>query len=342
MRRASGWISMLIVFALIAGCSMKRQSIGSRNKIVVISDTELYSQIEPELDKAFGVEYITPQIERVFSLELRQPEELASLQRFPHLLIVGTLASEGKLGELIDKFLSPASRQRVEQDSAFMFSKKNPWATDQLLAVLVSRDVETLKRNIDKHAETLFDLFDRHEQEVVFNNLYLRYEQKQISKALMEKHGWSVRVQHDYFVAIDSSEARFVWLRRLMPQRWLAVYWEENADPATLSKEWMLERRAWFGEKFYDGDFVYEDSTLKVKEAHVNFCGRYAVRLDGVWQNAKHDMGGPFRSYGFYNESDKRLYLIDLAVYAPGERKWQYIRQLDGIASTFTVKGEQK
>ena len=75
-------------------------------------------------------------------------------------------------------------------------------------------------------------------------------------------------------------------------------------------------------------------------EKVVDFNSRYAIRLDGVWQNEKHVMGGPFRSYGFYDENDGRLYMIDLAVYAPGERKYQYIRQLDGIASTFETNAE--
>ncbi len=331
------WMGLMLIFF---ACGMKRQSLGSRNKVMVVSDSTLFKQIEAELDEAFAVEYFTPQTERVFSLSFKSPSELGKLTRFPHILIVGTLESQGELGNLISRFLSEASRRRVEQDSAFIFSKKNAWATDQLLAVLVSRDVETLKRNLRENGRTVFDLFDRHEQEVVFNSLYIHYEQKDIEKRLMQRHGWSVRVQHDYHLAVDSAEVRFVWLRRFYPQRWFAVYWEPCNDPSTLSKEWMLDRRSRFGQTFYDGDFVYEDSTLKVQEKPVDFCGHYAIRLDGVWQNEKHEMGGPFRSYGFYNESDRRLYLIDLAVYAPGERKWPFMRQLDGIASTFKVKGE--
>lgn len=48
--------------------------------------------------------------------------------------------------------------------------------------------------------------------------------------------------------------------------------------------------------------------------------------------------GGPFRSYGFYNESDHRLYLMDYSVFAPGEKKWPFMRQLEAMARTFMVK----
>ena len=336
----SRWKIALVLLTAVAvgGCGMKRQSLGSRHKVIVISDSTLFGLIEEDLSRVMAQEIFTPQTESIFTVSLRPPEELAGLTRFPNLMIVGTLESTGRLGELMSKFLSESSRQRVLQDSAFIFSKKNPWATDQMLAVLVSRDAETLRQNIRSKGQTVFELFDRHEQELVFNSLYAQFEQKEISQRLMEKHGWSVRVQHDYFVAVDSSEIRYVWLRRFGPQRWLSVYWEPTDDPAQLSKEWMLDRRRLFAETFYDGDFVYEDSTLQVQEKVVDFAGRYAVRLNGIWQNEKHVMGGPFRSYGFYNESDKRLYLIDLAVYAPGERKTPYLRQLDGIASTFVTR----
>jgi len=149
-----------------------------------------------------------------------------------------------------------------------------------------------------------------------------------------------MRVQHDYYVAVDSSELNYVWLRRFNPQRWISVYWEPVKDPSVLSKQWMLEKRHGIIRSFYDGDYVYEDENIKVQKKVVDFNDRFAIRLDGVWQNEKHVMGGPFRSYAFYNESDGRLYLIDLAVYAPGQRKHQYLRQLEGIASTFRTAAD--
>ena len=85
----------------------------------------------------------------------------------------------------------------------------------------------------------------------IFRSLYIHFEEKDITKKLMDEHGWSVRVEHDYFVAVDSSEIRFVWLRRFNPQRWFSVYWEPVDDPSLLSKEWMLQKRADVIEKFY-------------------------------------------------------------------------------------------
>ncbi|MBN1481576.1 DUF4837 family protein [candidate division KSB1 bacterium] len=334
-------VIFILSVAFMLSCGMKRDSLGSRDKIIIIADSTQWVELEEHMLAALERIIYTPQPEPIFNLLRRGPEDLNKLSRFPNLLIIGSLDIEGQMNELLHRMLSEEAMARVQADSAFLFNKPDPWARDQLLVLAVSRDIETLKQNVRDNSDRLFNLFDENLTKYVFKTLFTQFEQKEISKALMDKHGWNVRVQHDYFVAADSSEIRYVWLRRFNPQRWLSVTWEPVEDPSLLSREWMLEKRREVIEKFYDGDYVYEDETINVQEKIVDFKGRYAIRLDGVWQNEIHVMGGPFRSYGFYNEGDGRLYLIDLAVYAPGERKYQYLRQLDGIASTFRTKNEQ-
>ena len=210
-----------------------------------------------------------------------------------------------------------------------------------MLVVAVSSNIPTLEKNIKEQGDDIFNIYDENLNIQVFKSLFDKLEQKDIENRLLERHGWTIRVQHDYFVAVDSTEIRYVWLRRFDPQRWLSVYYEPVDDPSILSKEWLLEKRAEFSKSFYKGDYVYQDTLIKVTEKTVDFNGRYAIRLDGVWQNDEEVMGGPFRIYGFYDENDGRIYLIDLAVYAPGERKYPFLRQLVGIASTFRTKYEK-
>ncbi len=336
-------VSVAMVGALFFSffsCSMKRESLGSYNKILVIADSTLWVEVQDELKTALEQIAYTPQPEPIFSLLQKNPDQLRRVMRHPNILVVGTLQSKGEMKNLIDKLLSEESTRRVESNEAFLFQKKNAWALDQILAVVVSKDVETLKKNIVEQGDKIFDVFDVFQAGHTFRTIFKQYEQKEIEKKLMQEHGWSVRVPHDYFVAVDSSELRYVWLRRFNPQRWFSVYWEPVDDPSVLSKEWLLEKRAYFVDKFYDGDYVYQDTLITVREKVVDFNDRYAIRLDGVWQNDKHVMGGPFRTFGFYEESDGRMYLIDLAVYAPGVRKYPFMRQLDVMAHTFKTKAE--
>lgn len=49
-------------------------------------------------------------------------------------------------------------------------------------------------------------------------------------------------------------------------------------------------------------------------------------------------MGGPFITYGFYDEASGRNYLIDGMVFAPNFNKREFIRQLEVIAYSFRTR----
>lgn len=330
----------VFLFILTTSCGVKRDALGSLDKIIVIADSTQWVDIRDDVHAALDHIIYSPQPEPAFEILQKNPDELGALQRFPNLLVIGTLDAEQEMQVLLDKLLTGDAISRVAQDSAFLFNKQDPWARQQLLGLAVSKDLPTLKKNLKKHGERLFNLYDEHLSANMLHTLFDHFEQKEITKMLMDKHGWSVRLQADYFVAVDSSDIRYVWLRRFNPQRWISVYWEPADDPSMLSKEWMLSRRDQVIRPMYDGDYIYEKGVIQTQEKVVNFKNRYAIRLDGVWQNDEHIMGGPFRSFGFYDENDGRLYMIDLAVFAPGRRKYPYLRQLEEIASTFKTKTE--
>lgn len=338
MKTKLAFVLAALTLVFYAGCERQPQTLGSFDRIIVLCDSTLYRNIEPELSAALQREILTPQPEYLFTLVNREPGDISDLKRYRNLLLVGTLESTGTTKGLLDQMLTEKARASVANGENVMFQKTNAWSKDQLLGVLVARDVESLKSRIVEEKDRLFDMFDSHTREVLGRTLYSGHEKKDIEKQLLERHGWAVRVQHDYFVAIDSADARFVWLRRLGPQRWLSVYYEEVDDPSILSKEWIIETRNRLGREFWNGDVIVENDDIKANESKVNFNDRYAIQVDGIWENEKMVVGGPFRSYGFYNESDGRLYLIDLAVLAPGERKFPYLRQLEAMAFTFYTK----
>jgi hypothetical protein len=315
-------------------CTTKPISVGSNDKIVVLADSTLWGKVEVDVRNVIEREMFTPQPERIFSIVLKDPKDISDATRFPHILLLGTLNSEGSTRTLLDGMLNETLIEKIEQDSLFVFQKKDIWARDQILVVMVCRDVPTLVSHLRGDKDLLFRLFDDHAQEIVKTAMYRFAEQKELGQQLMQEHGWSVRAIHDYFVAIDSTQARFVWLRRMGPQREFFVYWEPVADPSVLSKQWMVQKRDSLTKIYYQGDYI-DTVKVNVVESNVDFQGWFAIRLDGVWQNEINISGGPFRSYAFYNEDDGRMYLVDCSVVAPGQRKWAYMRQLDVMAHTF-------
>ncbi len=336
---------MVLIVILIFGmdCAQKGQSMGSLRNIVVLADSLLWEQVEGPVTRILSEEKYTPQPEMIFVLNRIDPAKIGELKKYSQILLIGTLDQQGVTKNLLDQLLPAGSkgRQLVENNERSFFPVKDPWSREQLLGVLVSNDLPTLLENLNTDKKTIFDAFDEHVNSRVFNQAYYTYEQKNVEKKLMDQYGWSIRVPHDFAMTIDSSAARFIWLRRTGPNRLirdLFVYWEPVADPSILSKEWILEKRANIAKDYYKGYYVYTDSLIKVNEELVNFYENYSIKLDGIWQDDSLNIGGPFRSYAFYSETDGRLYLLDGAVWAPEQRKWPFLRQLDIIMHTFKTK----
>jgi hypothetical protein len=65
--------------------------------------------------------------------------------------------------------------------------------------------------------------------------------------------------------------------------------------------------------------------------------GRQAILMTGLWRNDIKQAGGPFRSYTFYYKPDRRLYLLDYAIFLPrpNETKREYLMQGEVMMRTF-------
>ena len=50
--------------------------------------------------------------------------------------------------------------------------------------------------------------------------------------------------------------------------------------------------------------------------------------------------GGPFVNYSFYDETTRRIYMIDGMVFAPGFEKREFLRHVEIIARTFRLKSD--
>ncbi|KPK89843.1 hypothetical protein AMJ80_09165, partial [bacterium SM23_31] len=69
-------------------------------------------------------------------------------------------------------------------------------------------------------------------------------------------------------------------------------------------------------------------------------AGYPALETRGLWWHPEDILGGPMINYVFFDEYTSRIYMIDLAVFAPEfvSEKEPLIRQLEVIASTFTTQ----
>ncbi|MFQ5823405.1 MAG: DUF4837 family protein [bacterium] len=332
-------IKIFSVCFILVGCFGKPISIGEETELCIIADPKDWQFLESTLKDVFERFIHTPQPEKVFAVHWVSPANFSEYATRKNLIILGTLNAQGELTQKIENMLSPEVRERVKAGTAFVFPKNDPWANEQLLVVLVSNTLPELREKLMENKEFLYNLFKNKLIEKTTEQMFNQLEQIELEKKLLNKYGWTIRVQHDYIVNIERPQNRFIMLRRSLPgrERWLFVHWIDEGDPKDISEEWAIKTRNRLTTKFYENDKINEEYT---HSKQIKFLGRPAVMLEGLWENDEKVAGGPFRNYSFYDIASQRIYMIDIAVFFPGGDKEPYLRQMDIMAHSFKTAEE--
>ncbi|RMF65834.1 MAG: DUF4837 family protein [Calditrichaeota bacterium] len=328
-----------VALSVATGCGRKTRGFGEGTELYVIADKENWKALEPTLREVFEHVVETPQPEKVFEVFWVPPERFNEFATRKNLVIIGTLNSQGEIDQKVAGMLSAGVKQKVLSGSAFVFPKKDPWAKNQLLVVLASPTPQDLEAKLKENKDYLYGLFETKLVEETTQQMYKTLEQKDLSEKLLKNYGWTLRVQHDYFINTERKQDRFVMLRRSLAdrERWLFVHWIEDGDPSVIDQDWVVKTRNKLTAKFYEGDRINPDH---VESKEVEFAGRPALLVQGLWENEQKMAGGPFRTYAFYDEESGRIYLVDIAVFHPAGKKEPFLRQLDIMAHTFRTAAD--
>ena len=323
----------IVISALFFKCAAdKRISLGYTDDICVLADSTFWEENEHFLREVFEKGLVTPQHETVFTLK---KGNLSFFKNYNNIVFLASLDSDGPVSDFIKNSFSQEMKERVKHGD-FLFTKKDEWAYNQYVMFLVSENKETLIKKIRENKSYLFNLFDNYWTKSLRATLYNIAEQEDIEKHLLEKYDWMVRVPYDYFIETEKPAQNFVMLKRSFPERWLFVHWINTYDPSVLEKDWCIAKRNELCEKFFKGDRVDEKFVLPVYE-EVDFLGRRASKLSGLWENSITIEGGSFISYSFYDEDTQRIYMLDFAVFDPRHKstKRSLLRHGEVVMHTF-------
>jgi len=320
---------------------------GNQNDIVILADSVEYEFFKETVNDVFGKVIMTPQPESIFDLRRVHISKLSSVKTMKNIIIIAPLDSKTKTSEFINSMMGDELKEQVENDSIFVFNKKDLWAKEQLVMIITGPDRETLKSNLIKNADNLLYQFKKISDDRLSKSLYSdKYEKKDVQARFYFDYEWMMYVQADFEVALEDKENKFVWLRREInsdKERWIFVHWIENASPLFLNKDSVYSKRNELTRKFLkftDNKNYVELIDDYLKTTEVNFNGRYALFTQGLWRNTNKGSGGPFINYTFYDEKTERIYMIDAALFAPKYFKRGMLQQLDVILHSFMTKDE--
>ena len=328
-------IGLALTLLITAGCDMKAPAIGETNQIVVLADNEVWNRAGFALKEVYEREIFTPQIEKTF-IVTRPPIGSSSLyEKFHNLILLGTLDSDGIIGEVLNNSLTPENRASVESGEKYAFQQRNLWARNQYMLIIVAPTINDLIDKLKANSDWLYNLIDNTVNTMVKQQMYERLEQVEKSKQIYDAFDFTLRIQHDYILK-EYPERNALILRRYVPDRIMTIHWVDTTDVTYISDEWILSKRREIAESLFAGRMVIENSLITKRVTLSDFN---AVEKRGLWYHPEEFYGGPMVNYTFFDETTSRIYMIDLAVYAPylvGD-KAQFLRQLSVMAGTFTT-----
>jgi hypothetical protein len=328
------FIPIYLIFFLLS-CTSKPTGWWQEGKIGVMADSTDWEALQGPLRNSIEHVIRTPQPEKSFALVHVSDQDFERYSEFRYLIIAATLNSEGKIGQIVQDLLVQSNvRSGIETGEYFLFTQKNQWARNQILVILVGRDIQTLRRQIESNGQMLYAIFDRDFKRRTEKEMFGRKEEKKLEKHLFDLYGWTLRIQHDYHLMDEVSEDGYVWLRRLYPERWIFIHWIEKGDTLMLNTGWVVQERNRLEKSYMEGEEVSEHYLVSFRS---KFLGRDAIVTTGLWEQKEKVVGGPFKNYTFYDSLSGRLYMIDLAVFAPeySDQKLPFLKRMDIMAHTF-------
>lgn len=340
-------LTLLIITFLFQACDLKKKAKGNEDDIHVLADSADFYELEPVLVQVFEKKIFTPQQENLFNIVYHPFEDLEKLKDQKNILITAPLSSGGNVANYVSSILDTTVKSMINNGEEYLINKYDLWAKDQLVMVLTSPTMESLKNNILSSNENLLHYFRKISNDRLFQSLYNpKYEKKKIEANILKNYGWMIYVQADFMLAKESAKENFVWLRRAPGsdmERWIFVHWIENANPNLLNPDSILAIRNDITKKFYrssDNENYVEFEEQLINQSEVNFLGRYAVMTQGLWKMNDLSMGGPFINYSFIDEETGRMYMLDGSIYAPKYYKKKLIQQVDVLMKSFLTESE--
>ena len=337
---------MLVLATLFTACGLesKDTALGEYDVISVVCDSSDYAELEDVIENAFAQPFFTPQPEQWFRLQRLDLADLLDHKRNRNIVIIAPLDGARGTGEYMRTALDSAVRKLVHSGKEHVFVQKDLWYRGQTVMHLTGTTMEDLRNFIASNGRQLEYYFKNSWDEVERKRLLSLPRESAVEEGLMKEHGCSLAIVKDWFVAKDSSELSSVLLRKQLPagtERWMLLHWIDTDNTALLTNEFAYNTRNRLSEILYrtydDSSWVVIDSVNHLQFDEVNFQGRFAIRMKGLWRMNDYSMGGPFISYMFYDEQQKRIYFVDGSVFAPKYEKKKLIQDVDVMMSTFAI-----
>lgn len=347
---------LITLLSLITACNRSEESrvenlpgaTGKPGDMILIMDSiQWKGELGSELRKIFKQEVPgLPREEPLFNVIYVYPRKgYTLLTQIRNLVFVFTLDKNTSGSQIMKERFTEETLNKIKNDSTFfLFTRKDEYSRGQEVMYLFSDTEDNLIKHLQRDGKRIQDYFNTVEKKRLQSSLAKTTSTKGVTEFLKKENKIELTVPFGFKQA-DRQE-NFVWLR-LMDNRVdknVFISWKNYTSEYQLLPDSLVAWRDAIARNYLFEDpenpqsYLVTETTVPfkpLKATQVNFNGRFAMELRGLWKTNTHTMGGPFISYGFVDEKQNRIYYIEGFCYSPGKDQRETIRELEAILWTF-------
>jgi hypothetical protein len=325
MKRITNVFLPFIILAVISACSSDERvipnSTGKSSELMVVIDRQLWSGvIGDEIREFFGQDMDgLPQAEPLFNFFTVPESDFSSIFQSHRNIFMVSIKPE---------FTKP-----------FIETKSDLWARPQRVIKINASSDTAFLRLFHEHKNVFLRLFEQAERERI-QRAYRSVPDQKVRNQLVENFGFSMVIPSGFFVAKKTPD--FMWIRRetLEFSQALLIYTYDYKDTTDFNLNNILNMRNIYTQRHVPGTFdgtymTVAGDVIRPVSQRIDFNGEFAVKTRGLWEVKGDFMGGPFINYSLVDKTGSRIISLDAYVYAPKDRKRDFVRQLEAIIHTY-------
>lgn len=267
-----------------------------------------------------------------------------------NMIYVMTLDRRSEGSSIIRRMFTEESLKIIQENSEeFMSTATNVNARGQELAFVYGKDEITLLRNLRARGNKLVTYFEAKEIERLTQSLFKSGRMQGITDILVKDFSCALKIPFGYKLADQQKD--FLWVRQINPRDDKDIF--ISRKPYTSLDDFRRDkliafrddvcRRYLFADPEETESYLMTETSvpyIPVTADTVNFNGRFAIQLRGLFRSHTPGVGGPFLGYALVDEATHYFYYIEGFTISPGREQREIMRELETILRTFRTSEE--
>ena len=353
-------IILLASFVILSSCSDQKGSGTngppasglSGDMYLVMDSLQWKGPLGKLIDSTFTRDMqVLNRTEPIFRMRWIDPRKLNFVLKQRRNLIFAVTLDQKSAGAMrVRGMFTQQSIDRIKKDTSFfMTTSTNLFAKGQEVMFLVGPTEKELVKKIRDNQVKITNHFDRAEINRLTTTLFKSGQLKGATEIIRKSMKAEIKIPFGFdLVTADST---FIWARQINPKDDKDIFIarkpyrsvEQFRKDSLISFRNKVCKSHLFGNPERLQSYLVTETSISYKPVitrEVNFHGKYAVEMRGLWRTNNLTMGGPFLSYALVDEKNSMMYYIEGFTYAPGKEQREIMRELDVILNTFKFTGK--